>query len=182
MTWTVPLALAAFSIAFACGAGEPEASTPASPQGSGYTPPPRSKESGCVAGGGLPDPSCTPGAVMIMGRDLVCRYSALSRRHVPEAVHRHAFREYGIPTPQPAGSYEVDHLIPLSLGGDNAIANLWPQASEPQPGFHEKDEVEDYLHREVCAGRMDLADAQRAIATDWLGVYWQLKKRPTAGW
>ena len=101
----------------------------------------------------------------------------LGRRPVSEREHRLAFRAYGIPYPQPADAYEVDHLIPLSLGGDNAIANLWPEASEPQPGFHEKDEVEAHLHREVCAGRMDLADAQRAIAIDWLSVYHQIKGR-----
>jgi hypothetical protein len=31
---------------------------------------------------------------------------------------------------QPRGAYEVDHLIPLELGGDNVIANLWPEAAE----------------------------------------------------
>ena len=60
------------------------------------------------------------------------------------------------------------------------IANLWSEPSEPRPGFHEKDKVEDYLHREVCAGRMDLADAQRAIAMDWVKVYRQVEERSPA--
>ena len=30
------------------------------------------------------------------------------------------------------------------------------------------DNVENYLHDQVCAGRMNLFEAQRAIATDWL--------------
>ncbi|MGO8993579.1 MAG: HNH endonuclease signature motif containing protein [Polyangiaceae bacterium] len=169
------MALAALSIALACGRGERAASAPASPSASDYTPPPRSKESGCVARGPLPDPSCTPGAVGTTDRDVVCKQSTRARRHVSEEVHRLAFAEYGIPYPQPAGAYEVDHLIPLALGGNNAIANLWPEPSEPHPGFHEKDMVEDYLHREVCAGRMTLADAQRAIATDWSTVYRQIQ-------
>jgi 5-methylcytosine-specific restriction endonuclease McrA len=31
--------------------------------------------------------------------------------------------------PQQHGAFEVDHLIPLELGGDNVIANLWPEAA-----------------------------------------------------
>jgi hypothetical protein len=132
---------------------------------------PRMKETGCAARGPLPDPACTPGAAMTTDLDVICRQSTRTRRHVTLAVHREAFAEYGLAYPQPEGAYEVDHLIPLALGGDNTIANLWPEAAAPAPGFHEKDVVEDYLHREVCSGAMDLATAQRAIATDWLEVY-----------
>jgi hypothetical protein len=81
----------------------------------------------------------------------------------------------GISYPQPRGAYEVDHLIPLELGGDNTIANLWPEAADPVPGFHEKDKVENYLHRQVCSGAMGLTDAQRQIASDWLKVWKQIE-------
>lgn len=37
-------------------------------------------------------------------------------------------------------------------GGSNNIANLWPEAASPKPGFHEKDQVENYLHDQVCSG------------------------------
>src|SRR5438128_4091524 len=70
-----------------------------------------------------------------------------------------------------SGEYEVDHLVAFEDGGSNDIANLWPEAAEPRPGFHEKDQVENYLHDQVCTGRMNLFDAQSAIATDWLQVY-----------
>ena len=79
-------------------------------------------------------------------------------------------REYGIATHR-RGGYEVDHLISLELGGLNAIANLWPEAAKPTPGFYEKDQVEDLLHDRVCSGAMTLAATQRAIATDWLAQY-----------
>ena len=58
--------------------------------------------------------------------------------------------------------------MPLEIGGSNDIANLWPEAAAPRPGFHEKDQVENYLRAQVCAGTMGLAQAQRAIATNWL--------------
>jgi hypothetical protein len=50
-----------------------------------------------------------------------------------------------------------------------------PERSQPQPGFHEKDWVEDYLHREDWAGRMDLAEPQREIVTNWIGEYRELR-------
>ena len=78
--------------------------------------------------------------------------------------------KYGIEQHSP-GQYEVDHLIPLELGGSNDIANLWPEAASPKSGFHEKDQVENYLHDQVCSGAISLKDAQTQIATDWLAVY-----------
>jgi hypothetical protein len=60
-------------------------------------------------------------------------------------VHRQAFREYGISYPEARGAYEVDHLIPLELGGDNTFANLWPESAEPTPGFHQKYNTTDCM-------------------------------------
>jgi hypothetical protein len=84
------------------------------------------------------------------------------------------------PLPETActpGAYEVDHLVSLELGGSNGIANLWPEAAEPRPGFHEKDRYENYLHAEVCAGRMPLQEAQRRIADNCLAG-WEAAGRP----
>ena len=49
--------------------------------------------------------------------------------------------------------------------------NLWPEAATPKPGFHEKDKVENYLHDQVCDGKITLKEAQIEIATNWLNVY-----------
>jgi hypothetical protein len=85
------------------------------------------------------------------------------------------YAEYSI-TSHFTGEYEVDHLISLELGGSNDIANLWPEAATPKPGFHEKDQVENYLHDQVCSGKVNLQQAQQEIATDWLAVYQQMPK------
>jgi hypothetical protein len=75
--------------------------------------------------------------------------------------------------------YELDHLIPLELGGcPNCETNLWPQPRNSFPGAGEKDEVEDYLHHQVCSGALSLAEAQREIASDWYAVYTRIY-RPT---
>jgi hypothetical protein len=96
-------------------------------------------------------------------------------RNVPEDVKDEAYREYGVTSHEP-GQYEVDHLISLELGGSNDISNLWPEAANPRPGYHEKDKVENYLHKQVCDGKMSLEEAQRLIAGDWLSVYEKIPK------
>lgn len=47
------------------------------------------------------------------------------------------------------------------------MPNLWPEPATGPANSHDKDGLEDYLHRAVCAGREPLAQAQRAIATNW---------------
>jgi hypothetical protein len=126
-----------------------------------------------VASGPLPDKNCTPGGVMTNDVDVICDQPTGLRRHVSVAEHRHVFERYGISYPQPEGAYEVDHLIPLELGGSNDPTNLWPEAAEPRPGFHEKDEVENYLHEQVCRGAISLVQAQRQVADSWLVVYYE---------
>ena len=133
----------------------------------------RSKTAGCQINGSLPDPLCTPGAVFAAATpDQICQkgYSR-SVRSVSVSLKKRVYQEYGLTYPQPTGSYEVDHLIPLELGGSNDIANLFPEAATPTPGFREKGVVENYLHGEMCEGTIDLARAQEQIATDWTVVY-----------
>jgi len=137
----------------------------------------RTKTSGCVAHGGLPDSACTPGAIFPNATvQQICGYGyASSVRNVPFSEKDQAYAEYGI-YHHYSGQYEVDHLVPLELGGSNDIANLWPEAASPTPGFHQKDEVENYLHDQVCSGGMSLKDAQKQIASSWLTVYNRMPK------
>ena len=132
----------------------------------------QTKTSGCVSVNALPDPACTPGAIIPDATsDQICQSGYSSTvRNVPEETKNDVYREYGITSHAP-GQYEVDHFISLELGGSNDIANLWPEPAEPRPGFHEKDKVENYLHSQVCNGKMSLQDAQHKIATNWLTVY-----------
>jgi hypothetical protein len=62
-------------------------------------------------------------------------------------------------------------LISLELGGSNDIGNLWPQSYRTEPwNAHVKDKLEDRLHMLVCAGKLSLPDAQKAIAGDWISA------------
>ena len=100
--------------------------------------------------------------------------SGWSSRHraVSAAEKRAVYAAYGIRS-HATGRYEVDHIVSLELGGSNAIANLYPEAALPRPGFHEKDRLENELHAEVCGGTVTLAAAQRGIARDWVALYAQ---------
>lgn len=122
----------------------------------------------CHAQNALPDSSCTSGAVFAnVTTAQVCTSGyASSVRNVPYPEKLQAYQEYGITHHSP-GQYEVDHLISLELGGSNDIKNLWAEAAQPVPGFHEKDQVENYLHDQVCSGKIALKDVQHAIATNW---------------
>jgi len=70
--------------------------------------------------------------------------------------------------------YELDHLIPLELGGaPDDVANLWTEPWTGTWNARQKDAVENFLHRQVCNGAQSLAQAQTAIATNWVAVFQQ---------
>lgn len=129
----------------------------------------------CRVADGLPDRRCTPGDVdprVTPGNvsRTICRrgYSA-SVRPPEEVTHRlkvRLTRAYGLAA-VPFSRMELDHLVPLSLGGASTEANLWPELREGSRGAAAKDDVELRLHDAVCEGRVGLRAAQRAMATDW---------------
>lgn len=57
--------------------------------------------------------------------------------------------------------YEEDHFISLEIGGNPTDPNnLWPQ---PYPEAKQKDAVENYLHNQLCFGKITLKQAQDMI-------------------
>ena len=89
-------------------------------------------------------------------------------------------REYELPAgahPQ----YEVDHLVPLCLGGADSDANLWPEprrSIESIWNAERKDELEARMCSLVCSGQLDVVEAQRAIADDWTTAYGRFFRAP----
>lgn len=135
----------------------------------------------CHAGDGgfLPDPACTPGeadsrVTPTNIADTVCRsgYTKTVRppTSVTEPLKRQVMAAYGL-AGTPLKDVELDHELPLELGGASTVANLWPEPWAETRGAHHKDQLENVLHSQVCAGRMELATAQRAITSNWEAAY-----------
>lgn len=129
--------------------------------------------------GGLPDPRCTPGATDpdVTQADIsstICVPGWSARQRPPESVtepiKRAQMRAYGLD--EPLGDVELDHLVPLELGGaPDQVANLWPEPRAGPEGASRKDVLEGALHDLVCDQGLPLAQAQQAIATNWEAAY-----------
>jgi hypothetical protein len=119
----------------------------------------------------VPDARLTPGAAVLMNRRQVCSEVTANNKAVPVALQRKVFEEYGIAGAEPR-AYEVDYLITPALGGADDIHNLWPHSySATVWNAQVKDALEDRLREMVCNGSLDLAEAQREIAGNWIAAY-----------
>ena len=122
----------------------------------------------------VPDPARTPGDVLTSDPKIVC-VSGYTKtvRNVPQALKEQVYRAYGV-TSRQSGEYEIDHLISLELGGSNSARNLWPESYKTRPlNAHVKDSLENRLHDLACSGKITLAMAQQAIASNWEAAYVQ---------
>ena len=125
-----------------------------------------------IAYGAVPNSGLTPGATRTVTIGDVCSMAHEEVvRDVPASLRQEILHEYGIASPL-AQDYEIDYLIAPGLGGAEDIHNLWPEPyTSPAWNARVKDDLEEHLHRLVCAGRLDLPTAQRDIATDWVAAY-----------
>jgi anti-sigma factor RsiW len=129
-----------------------------------------SPEAALLAADPLPNPSLTPGAVSAMTAADLCS-GARPSRVVAASTRDRVLRAYRMQHVH-AKAYELDALITPELGGTTDEANLWPQPYEsPVWTAYVKDELEVLLPTLVCRGEVELARAQREIATDWVAAY-----------
>jgi hypothetical protein len=76
--------------------------------------------------------------------------------------------------PGPHPEVEIDHLIPLGVGGADDDRNKWPEprrSIEPVWNAEAKDRLELRLHNLLCAGAVTLAEALAAFTDDWTEAY-----------
>lgn len=129
----------------------------------------------------LPDPACTPGAynpsvTFDVLEDPGFRTGCIRNKATSEGQKGITYGWYGV-MPPANNRYanqvcELDHLIPLELGGADTLDNIWPQCGPSAVVLRErffklKDTVENFLAAAVSDGRISLDDARRGIATDW---------------
>jgi len=140
----------------------------------------------------LPDLAITPGVVALHTKASVCgKRWGKDERHVTAQMKTDVYALYdtapgkgvcilkshtGTKGQKVTEGCEIDHLIGRELGGADEKDNLWPQPYTQHPGAHEKDWLENELHKEVCAGTITLENAQKEILDDWYAAYLKRKK------
>jgi hypothetical protein len=135
---------------------------------------------GCLAAAALAAPSIamaqlpsgykTPGATAKVKMEQVCApdfaksIKPASNWQRTEALERYGFRPDGF-------SGELDHLVPMSLGGSNDPDNLWPFHANGAFTLEAKQALASKLQGMVCARKLSLKDAQDAFRKDWTLSY-----------
>ena len=129
----------------------------------------------------VPDSRCTPGGInpsvtADVLRDPTWRTGCIRNCQVSEAEKHVTYQWYGIRKPKANSGdnqvCELDHLVPLELGGADGLGNIWPECGPDSTVlqnryFKIKDRVENYLADAVKSGRISLDTAQRGISSDW---------------
>lgn len=85
------------------------------------------------------------------------RYSAHiphCKRNVGKETKREVAHQFGIF--ENYHQFEIDHYIPLSIGGSNGLDNLWPL---PTKVARAKSQLEGEIHKQVVAGELDQEQA-----------------------
>ena len=87
-------------------------------------------------------------------------------------IKKRFLSEQGMAFDAERSSYELDHIIPLALGGHpRNLHNLTLQPWEGPNGAKRKDRLEVKLQCLVCGGDVALKEAQDAIWSDWQAAY-----------
>lgn len=107
--------------------------------------------------------------------DTICRkrYSKTIRppTYYTNKIKLVFLQNYDIPS-EDAELYELDHIVPLVLGGHpRVLVNLMLQPYQGALGARQKDRLELKLLDMVCKNEIDLAIAQREIGTNWVSAY-----------
>jgi hypothetical protein len=113
-----------------------------------------------------PDNACTPGAYRVLSRSAVC--STKDRPTLPAADRRKVVGEYGVPRWSGANG-ELDHRVPLFLGGLTVEDNIWPERGGIP---NRKDALESLVRRRICVDRtMRVRTGVRIFLSDWRHAY-----------
>lgn len=124
----------------------------------------------CHAGGRgpftTPDNACTPGAYRTLTRSQVC--TPKDRPDLPAADRRKIVGEYGVPE-WSGRTGELDHRVPVFLGGTTAEDNIWPERGSIP---NRKDALELLVRRRICVEHsMRVRTAVRLFLANWVHAY-----------
>ena len=129
-----------------------------------------------------PDDTLTPGVVGSAEFADVCGLvdgQTYSQRHreTTQKMKNEAYAAYSV---NKAGrEFEIDHRVPLCIGGADDPRNLWPELGWQHPSFHDKDRLEARVCRAVCRTRtMTLAEGQAIFLGDWIAGFQSVYGEP----
>lgn len=127
-----------------------------------------------------PDPMLTPGATdpsvtQNNIQDTVCvrGYTDQVRpdKKYTNRLKHEQIQQYNYVDRDPR-HYELDHLIPLNIGGSPSDPkNLWPQTRQGEWSAEKKNDLEFVVYKMVCHGEISLHEAQQKVAHDWIEAY-----------
>ena len=127
--------------------------------------------------GDLPDPILTPGVTRNIDVNTLCTTHTKAVRLTTPAMKALVYKEYGI-TPRHApectgpshSCYEIDHKYALEDAGADDVKNLWPQLYDGKWNAHQKDKLENLVHKKICAGALTIAEGQKLL-DNWTYSY-----------
>ena len=119
----------------------------------------------------LPNPKLTLGAVTTSNANDVCVVLPhATAPTVSAAVQTAVYAEYGDTSASAQHKHLLNWLVPYNLGGADVKANIWPVAVAGT-GFYQKIETDDILRQMVCRRDLTLAQAQKALETNWYSAW-----------
>jgi hypothetical protein len=125
-----------------------------------------------VAAAQLPNTYNTPGATTKANAKEICAADyATSQKPASGWQKTTALERYGIRPETFSG--DLDHLVPVALGGSNDPDNLWPMRGKDEFTPAAKAQLAERLKQMVCDGKLSLKDAQNAFKKDWTKTYKQ---------
>ncbi|HXP21258.1 MAG TPA: hypothetical protein VN840_16570 [Streptosporangiaceae bacterium] len=124
-----------------------------------------------ISGGiSLPKRQLTPGAVTTTNTTTVCNLPSRVRPpSISYTLQAAVYNSYGY-TGALSKKYILDLLVPLSLGGAEVQANIWPAAIRGT-GFFQKNQLDHILKDMVCRRLVTLSQAQHALESDWYAAW-----------
>lgn len=93
-------------------------------------------------------------------------------RAVSPVRRERVFGFYGVPV-EWRKMYAIDHLVPVALGGTNAVENLWPIVACGPWSHRQKTQVDRAVTRAVRDGRLPIDDARSQLAANWRRAFAQ---------
>lgn len=111
-----------------------------------------------------PDKGASPGERCTDENDDFSEYRyperiAYCERNVSNSRKRTIYDRYHIPQAERT-EYTIDHIIPLSIGGDNEETNLWPEHKRVKAL---RPHLEEQLYRALRDGKMSQDDAVEKV-------------------